>query len=248
MTSNPKQISTEYGIITRDEFFKLFWSRQEPGQHLVALGPTGRGKGTTFGTLLTRPPTPGVLIPTIGRPDPALQHLGEVAKEWPPRMPLKLLMHDNVPFIRRFENTPRQPKDFPKVKNIYAGLLRWMFARPGWTIYIPDLQIISDPKLMNLGKEIEQLLLTLRKEGSNVYMDGQAPRWIPSAANDQTSHALIWKNNDKRVRQRLSEIAHMDIDLFTALMNEIARFDFIWIDNITDDVFHVQVPILGSKK
>lgn len=159
-------------------------------------------------------------------------------------MPLKLLMHDNLPFIRRFENTPKQPKDFPKIKTMYAGLLRWMFARPGWTIYIPDLQIISDPKMMGLGKEIEQLLLTLRKEASCVYMDAQAPRWIPSAANDQTSHVLIWKNRDKRVRQRLSEIANIDLDLFDALMNDIGRFDFIWIDSIADEVFHVVVPIL----
>jgi energy-coupling factor transporter ATP-binding protein EcfA2 len=231
--------TTEYGILTRSEFLELFWLRQEPGQHVVCLGPTGRGKTTLMGQLLVKPPTAGVLIPTLGRPDPALQHLGESATEWPPRMPLRLLMHDNVPFIRRFENRPKQPKDFVRVRALYSNLLRWMFARPGWTIYIPDLQIISDPKMMNLGKEVEQLLLTLRKEASCVFMDAQAPRWIPSAANDQTSHVLIWKNRDRRTRQRLQEIANIDTDLFDALMNDIGRFDFVWVDSLRDEIYHV---------
>ena len=239
----PRQaISMEYGILTYDEFLQLFWSRQEAGQHLVALGPTGRGKTTTMGRLLERPATDGVLISTIGKPDPALQHLGKPAKEWPPRMPLKLLMHDNLPFIRRFENVPKQPKDFSTVKQTYANLLRWMFARPGWTIYLPDLQIVSDPKMMGLGKEVEQLLLTLRKEKSSVYMDGQAPRWIPSAANDQTSHVLVWKTRDNRVRKRLSELANIPMDLFDSLMNTMGRFDIVWIDSIRDELFHIEVP------
>jgi len=98
--------------------------------------------------------------------------------------------------------------------------------------------------MMNLGKPIEQLLLTLRKEKSSVFMDAQAPRWIPSAANDQTSHVLIWKNRDRRVRQRLAEIASLDMDLFDYLMNEIARFDFVWIDSIMDEVYHVENTIV----
>lgn len=229
----------DYGILTRAEFLRLFWMRQKAGEHLVCLGPTGRGKTTLMGQLLRKPATDGVLITTVGRPDPALQHLGSVATEWPPRMPLKLLMHDNTPFIRRFENRPKQPSDFPKIRARNANLLRWMFARSGWTIYIPDLQIVSDPKMMNLGKDVEQLLLTLRKEASSVVMDAQAPRWIPSAANDQTSHVLIWKNRDRRTRQRLQEIANIDMDLFDALMNDIDRYDFIWIDSLRDEVYHV---------
>lgn len=229
----------EYGILTRQEFLQLFWHYQSAGEHVVILGPTGRGKTTLAGQMLVRPPTDGVLIPTIGKPDPALQHLGKTADEWPPRMPLKLLMHDNLPFIRRFENRPRQPKDFIRARGVYSGLLRWMFARPGWTIYLPDLQIISDPKMMGLGKDVEQLLLTLRKEGSNVWMDAQAPRWIPSAANDQTSHVLMFKNRDRRTRQRLQEIANIDMDLFDALMNDIGRFDFVWVDSLRDEIFHV---------
>lgn len=239
MTSSLTTLSTEYGILTRSEFLHLYWSRQEAGQHVVCLGPTGRGKTTLVGQMLTHPATDGVLIPTIGRPDPALQHLGVPATEWPPRFPLKLMMHNNTPFIRRFENRPKQPSDFVKVQRIVGNLLQWMFARPGWTIFLPDLQIVSDPRMMNLGKQVEQLLLTLRKEKSTVIMDAQAPRWIPSAANDQTSHVMIWKNRDRRVRQRLHEIASIDMGLFEALMNEIGRYDFVWVDSLRDEIYHV---------
>lgn len=242
MNQQLQQPDSDYGVLTFDEFKQLYWSRQEAGQHLVILGPTGRGKTTTMGEILKVPPTDGVLIATIGKPDPALAHLGKTADEWPPRMPLKLLMHDAIPFIRRFEHRPKSPKDFSNIRNSYANLLRWMFARPGWTIYLPDLQIVSDPKMMGLGKDVEQLLLTLRKEASSVFMDAQAPRWIPSAANDQTSHVLIFKNRDKRVQQRLSEIANIDMDLFKFLMNDIGRFDFVWIDSIADEIYHVTVP------
>ncbi len=152
---------------------------------------------------------------------------------------MKLLMYDEQPLIRRFEGLPRSPDDFPRIRAGNYNILRWMFGRTDWTIYYPDLQIVTDPKLMNLGKELEQLLLTLRKAGSSVWMDAQAPRWIPRAATDQTQHLLVWRNRDLDVMRRLREIVGIDVSLIEHMFGQMSFHDLVWVDVKRDEYFVV---------
>jgi hypothetical protein len=235
-TSKP---STQYGILQRPEFIEEFDYRYLPGQHVVAIGPTGRGKTTLFSQMLPSAKTSGTIISTLGY-DKVLAGFGKryTADHWPPRF-LKIRMYDEIPYIRRYEGEPRSPMDFACIRNVNRQMLYWMFARSDWTIYFPDLQVVTDPRMMGLGKEVEQLLLTLRKRGSSVWMDAQAPRWIPRAASDQTSHLLIWKTRDEGIWPRLREIAGLDINLLKELFNQMEYHDAIWVDVIHDDYYIV---------
>lgn len=147
--------------------------------------------------------------------------------------------YDEHPVIRRFEDVPHAPADFARIRAVNASILRWMFARPDWTMYFPDLQIITDPRMMNLGKEVEQLLLTLRKVRSSVWMDAQAPRWLPRAATDQVSHLILWKTRDEGTIKRLREIAGLDINLLLAMFADMDFHDALWVDVRGDEYFHV---------
>ena len=220
----------DFGILTRPEFLAEFDYRYEPGQHVVGIGPTGRGKTTLFGQMLPSCKTSGTIISCLGF-DEALAGLGKPYQRnyWPPRT-LKLQMYDEIPYVRRFQGLPKSPDDFGRIRRVNFQILRWMFARSDWTVFFPDLQLITDPRLMNLGKEVEQLLLTLRKARSSVWMDAQAPRWIPRAATDQVSHLLIWKNRDDATVKRLREIAGLDIDLMLEMFRRMTWHDSLWVD------------------
>ena len=228
----------DYGVLTRAEFVDEFAYRYEPGQHLIALGPTGRGKTTLIGQILPHCKTSGTVISCLGE-DPALAHLGKSISYWPPKRPEWMIRYDEPTIVRRFQDIPRKPEDFSRIRRTNFTILRWMFARPDWTLFYPDLQIITDPRMMNLGKEVEQLILTLRKAGSSVWMDAQAPRWIPSAAKDQVQHLLLWRNRNKTVMKSLSDIAGLDVDVVDGMFRDMQWHEAIWVDIRADEYFLV---------
>lgn len=240
---------TDYGILTRTEFMDEFEfryrSRALPknGQHVLLVGPSGRGKTTTAGEMLARvmraPAVASGLITTSLGPDDALAHLGKPTKRWPPKVPLAILEYDESPLIRRFEPLPSRPEHFAGIKAINFDIFTWMFGRKRWILFIPDLQVICDPRMMGLGGSVEQLILTLRKLGSGIWMDAQAPRWIPRASNDQTHHLLIWRNRDELTIKRLKAIAGMDVKLLESIMADMDFHDFLWVDTFRDEYFHV---------
>jgi energy-coupling factor transporter ATP-binding protein EcfA2 len=246
------QALPDYGILQRGEFLEEFEHRYRPGQHVILLGPTGRGKTTMIGQMLTAgtmPKTDGLITVQNG-PDPALAHLGKPTKSWPPTIPVPFLMYDEKPLMRRYQALPRKPEHFGIVRRQTARILRWMFAREGWTLVLPDLQLVTDPGMMGLGKEVDQLIITLRKRRSSVWMDAQAPRWIPRSSNDQTSHILIWKYRDIATIRRLREVAGVDLDFINQLFGEFRvvtapdgtrkSFDAIWIDVGSDEYYVVR--------
>jgi energy-coupling factor transporter ATP-binding protein EcfA2 len=241
----------EFGILTRAEFLDEFHYRYRAGQHVIGLGPTGRGKTTMFGQMLdklfpnpkTKLPaaTGGLLTIQLGA-DKALEHLGKpMDGEWPPKLPtIGMMQMDERPLVRRYQPEARKPEDFKAIRAQAARILYWLFGREDWTIFIPDLQVLTDPGMMGLGKEVDQLLLTLRKKGSGVFMDAQAPRWIPRSSTDQTSHLLIWRNRDESVIKRLKEISGLDLPFIMALLKHIDYHDCLWIDNVADEYYVVR--------
>jgi hypothetical protein len=183
--------------------------------------------------------TEGLLTIQLGA-DEALEHLGKpLSGEWPPKL-LDMHMYDEKPFVRRYQPNPTKPEHFRAIRAQAARILYWMFGREGWAVFIPDLQVVTDPGMMGLGKEVDQLLLTLRKKRSSVFMDAQAPRWIPRSATDQVSHLFIWRNRDDTVVKRLKEISGLDLAFIIAILKHIDFHDFLWVDNTRDEYYVVR--------
>lgn len=236
----------EYGILTQQEFLDEFAYRFQPGQHVMLFGPTGRGKTTMLGKLLSRTANKfeGLLTLQLG-PDKALNHLGKPTDSWPPKAAVLSLMRMEArdrkkPIIRRYEPRPTKPEHFLSIHRTASTMLRWMFGREGWALAIPDLQVTTDPGMMGLGKEVDQLIITIRKLRSSMFMDGQAPRWIPRSASDQTTHLLIWRNRDEAVVKRLSEIMGLPLKFLLYLFQQMEYHDCLWIDNMSDQYFIVK--------
>jgi hypothetical protein len=250
------------GIFTLDEFVAEFSDRYERGQHVVAFGPTGRGKTTVMGKLLksTHPSAGQHTVTTTINPDKALAEIGSPIKSWPPSVLQRSrtfrwggLTRDDPKTILQWRYEPMVTKraQLATVRKTNETLLTWLFGKRNWRIFIADLQIYSDRRLMNLGAEIEQLILTIRKLESSVWLDAQAPRWIPSAVKDQPTHLLIWRNRNEDVMKDLARATGINRSSTMSIFSSNASTpeekrkhyrDFIWVDGLADEWFLVENP------
>lgn len=235
------------GIFKQQEFVDEFTYRYRPGQHVIFFGPTGRGKTTLAGKMLSAPGMPknnGLITSQLG-PDKAL-NFGKKIDSWPPApLILETMLYDHrergLPIIRRYEPLPRRPEDFIAIRRKCARILRWMFGTKNWTLFIPDLQVITDPGMMGLGKEVDQLIITTRKRGSSIWMDAQAPRWVPRSASDNTSHLVIWRNRDEATTRRLAQIVGIDFKMLLGMFQSMDDYhDAIWVDVPSDEYYIVR--------
>jgi len=240
-----------YGVFGRADFLEEFRYRYTQGQHVMFFGPTGRGKTTLAGQMLavTHPYTPrkprhdgprGLITIQLG-PDTALDHLGRPVASWPPTaFGTWFSSYDERPIIRRFQPLPKRPEDFGGIRAQAHRILRWMFSQYEWSLFVPDLQVISDPRMMGLGAEVDQLIITKRKHGSSIWMDAQAPRWVPRSAGDQVSHIFMWRNRDEDTLRRLKSIAGLNLNFLSDLLKGIGYYDCVWVDALNDEVFVVE--------
>jgi hypothetical protein len=236
------------GDFTREEFIEEFAYRYKSGQHTILFGSVGRGKTTTLGQMLAQPgvwsKTDGMIIAQFG-PDPALAHLGKPTRSWPlPEPVLRGLIWDHKdqgkPFIRRYQSLPKKPEDFISKRRMTSRILRWMFGRENFTLVIPDLQVVTDPGMMGLGKEVDQLILTTRKRGSGVFMDAQAPRWIPTSSKDNTQHLVVWPTRNEDHIRALGRLIGVDWRIMTNLFSQMHYHDSLWCDVIEDEYYIVR--------
>jgi hypothetical protein len=101
----------------------------------------------------------------------------------------------------------REGRDLPKLRASQLSALEEAFDMGGWTVYIDELQIAADRRLMNLGAPIEKLLIAARDKGVSVVTSFQAPRWVPRSASDQSTYLFVFFTRDDDVVNRLAEMA-----------------------------------------
>lgn len=248
------------GILTLDEFLAEFHYRFKPGQHTIFLGPPGRGKTTLAVQILSykdMPKTEGLLVSANG-PDPVYQKMGlekefKTVDGWPSQfLPLELYDHQEKntgrPFIRRYQPLPKKPEDFVRIRQQNSKILRWFFAKKNWSLYLPDMQLITDPGMMNLGKEVDQLVLTARKRETSIFMDAQAARWLPHSSTDCVQHLFIWRNRDEDSVDRLRKIAGLDKKIMLGTLKQINYHDALWIDVIADEYFILRIDANDKRR
>ena len=176
----------------------------EPGQHLAIIGPTGEGK-TTFvvGILglrqwvialdpkgedetlaasgfmrVTSLPLSGDIRNRIAEGQPARLIIGGPSRTDAERAGLLLLMRQAIKMVRE---------------------------QGGWTLYVDEFQIISDVRMFGLGKPIEELLISARRNRSSIITSFQAPAWVPRAATRQAWGTLLLPTRDVNMIKAVAE-------------------------------------------
>lgn len=200
----------------------------EAGHHLALIGPTGEGK-TTFAvsvlalrrwvialdpkgedeTLsasgfvrITKLPLPRKIRNAIAEGKPARIIIGGSARTDAEERSLRSLMRDAVAMVRQ---------------------------QGGWTIYADEFQVLADMRMFNLGKPIEQLLVSARSNGTSVVTSFQAPAWVPRAATRQAWGVVIFSTRDRAMIKSIAESMGRDWHTLATIVDELPQFFAIFI-------------------
>ena len=97
-------------------------------------------------------------------------------------------------------------KEQDKLKALFQRTLEGAFADKGWTVYIDELQIAADRRMMNLMSNIELMLIASRDRFVSMVTSYQRPANVPKTASNQATWLVIYHTRD---RDTVDTIAHM---------------------------------------
>lgn len=226
--------------LTRDRFRQLFrerWARKT--EHVSLIGPTGRGKSYTAREILSD--RPGRVLTMCGKgPDKTLAGFGHKITKWPPpylTTPRPRRASDH--WVLRLEPPLRKSTDKANMRVQFGKAIDAVFRMGDWTLYVDELQLTTDARMMQLGKALEELLILGRSRGVSVVSAIQVPRWAPRAAYDQASHVLLWRQRDEAAIKRIREISGVDAGELVPIVKALEFHEFVWIDAARDEYYVV---------
>jgi hypothetical protein len=188
------------------DWFKQAW---EPGDHLSVIAPTKAGKTTLVSGLLGMRRYVLALDPKGGDETLAALKLRRLSS-WPGEKQMdKLLAKDEEegrkshyvvgPVVHRGQ-------DLPVLKRATQQALDGAFDMGGWTVYVDELQVAADRRMMNLSGSVAKLLVSARSKGVTFVSSFQAPSWVPSEAMRQPYWAAVSYTRDIDTVARLGEV------------------------------------------
>jgi hypothetical protein len=200
----------------------------QQGQHVLFIGPTGRGKTEALIRVL-EPIQWGIFLATKRRDETIgrLKKLGYKTIRDPAQIEPQI--------YSRIILRPKWPRvDADEIRRIHhrifkAGLNR-AFQQENWAIGMDEARYICDQ--LKLSSTVTNLLIQGRSQGNSVIAATQRPRFIPLEFYDQSDHFFIWRDNDRGNTRRVMEMLGQHADALTAL--EAADFhDVLYVNDRT---------------
>lgn len=197
--SDKKVVGVSWEIFL--EWFKDAW---EPGQHIALIGPTGEGKTTlAVGILRSRK---WVLALDPKGEDDTLSDSGFVRIT---RLPLPRRIRNDIaegkPARIIVGGPARTNAEDAYNRKLMAEAIDMVRGQGGWTLYCDEFQILSDREMFNLGKRIERLLISARRNRTSVVTAYQAAAWVPKASTRQATFVVIWGTRDREMIKNVAE-------------------------------------------
>ena len=228
-----------------ETFLRYMRDTWKPGQHIAMIGPTGEGKSTFAGGLLSLRKWVMALDPK--GEDETLTATGYERVRTVPsanRGPLWRAKHWQA--ARQWDRIENRIAEGLPARIIVGGPARtdaqdaanqalmrksFTYAREsgGWTVYVDEFELISSQRQFNLGRNVERMLISARRDGTSVVTSFQAAAWVSKHATRQARFAVIWPTGDRRMIQNVAESMGRDWKQLAAGVDELPAFHVLVI-------------------
>lgn len=225
---HPRPLAPEVLGLAWPDFLEWFGPRWEPSQHVAIIAPTGQGKTTVLCGILGLRNYVLALDPKGGDSTLAATGYPRLSK-WPPPKKVYDAMAEKKPQAFRVGPVVRTRLDRPRLKAVLREALLGAFDDGGWTLAVDEFQLAADRRMMNLGTEVEELLIAARDKGLSVVTLFQAPRWVPRAASDMASWVFVGMTRDVDVISRLAEILGRPKAEIRGAVEGLGSVPFSWL-------------------
>lgn len=188
------------------EFLPWFRAVWKPGEHLASIAPTGAGKSTFVIGVLQHCRNYVLAFDPKGGDSTLRGSRWPRLPNWPPPPTVYDDMREGIP--QRFIVGPGATlsTDLAIQREVFYRALRGAFDDGGWTVYVDELQLMADRRMMNLAAEVERLLISARFKGLSVVTAYQRPANVPRSAADQATWVAVSYTRDRDVVDRVAEI------------------------------------------
>ena len=230
--------------MTWPQFLRHMGQTWEPGQHIAMIGPTGEGKSTFAGGLLS-------LRDYVLAFDPKGEDttLSATGYQRVLRLPNEIGQWERITRSKDARQWDRIHQDIAEGKParlILGGPSRtveqdnrnqalmhraFQYAREagGWTVYVDEFELISSVRQFNLGKWVERMLISARSEGTSVVTSFQAAAWVSKHATRQARMTVMWPTGDRDMIKAVASSMGRDWRQVAAAVDELPQFHVLVI-------------------
>lgn len=225
----------------------LEWLRSAwlPGQHMAIIMPTGEGK-TTFAVGVLKERKWVLALDPKGMDD-TLEASGfrRITKLPLPR-DIRNDISEGRPARLIIGGETRTKEQHQELKRLMADAIEMVRGQGGWTVYADEFQILADSRMFNLGKEIELLLISARKNRTSVVTAFQAAAWVPKASTRQATITVLGPTRDRAMIRNVAQaMGRHPYDLW-AVVDQLPEFHLLVIPKkISAPLIIVNAPKVG---
>lgn len=202
------------------DFRGYFRDNWKPGEHAALIGPTGEGKSTLAVGILGLRRYVLCLDPKGG--DDTLAASGfQRVPHWPPPGRVRQDIAEGRGARLIIGERGGDPEDLAVE---FDKALDAALKEGGWTVYVDELQVAADRRMMNIGTKVEKLLISARYKKVSVVTAYQAPSWVPTASTRQARWIIMWPTRDEDCIKAVAAKAGRDKTQMTAVIKGLPPF------------------------
>ena len=213
---------------------------------MSVIAPTGAGKTTFVGGLLAATRRYVLAIDPKGG-DSTLGGLGyERLSSCPGPKKLGRMVYDNDDNLRpsRYIAGPmiETKADEPRLRETIRQFLDAAFDMGDWTVYADELQLLTDPRMMNLRAEVDRIRISARYKGLSFVSSYQAPSWVTPAASKMSTWVAVSCTRDTDVVNRLAEVLGRPKPEIRGALEGLEEYSWLLVGRNPRDPVRVTLP------